>query len=147
LGARETTAASLPFHLAVGQEAPRDTARAPRLAVGPSTHAGLALVPDKDGAGLDLLPLLLGEPALNTRQLANPTGLEQNDGIVGGPDVSGVGLHGGHVTMGRESNGESEEKRAREQLSALGLGEREGPGRREGVDGRCFVPDKLISAG
>lgn len=42
---------SLALHFAVGQEATRHSAGAPRLAVGPSSHAGFSLIPDKDGAG------------------------------------------------------------------------------------------------
>lgn len=50
---------SLALHFTVGEKATRDSAGAPRLAVGPSTHAGLALIPDEDGARTDGLPLLL----------------------------------------------------------------------------------------
>lgn len=40
-------ASSLALHFTVGEKAARDSAGAPRLAVGPSTHAGLALIPDE----------------------------------------------------------------------------------------------------
>lgn len=39
--------ASLALHLAVGEEAAGDSAGAPRLAVCPSPHASLALIPNK----------------------------------------------------------------------------------------------------
>ena len=48
----------LALHLSIGQEAPRHAAGAPRLAVGPSPHACLPFIPDKDGAGPDRLPFL-----------------------------------------------------------------------------------------
>lgn len=53
------TTTSLAFHLSVGQEAARDSAGAPGFAISPSTHAGLALVPDKYRARFDGLTLLL----------------------------------------------------------------------------------------
>lgn len=55
----KTPAASLAFHLAVCQEAARDTARAPRLAVRPSSHSSFSLIPDEHRAGSDRLPLFL----------------------------------------------------------------------------------------
>lgn len=45
---RETVSASLTFHLAISQEAARDTTCTPRLAVGPSPHPCLTLIPDED---------------------------------------------------------------------------------------------------
>lgn len=45
-----TRAATLTLHFAVGKEASRDATRTPRFAVGPSSHASFALVPDEDGA-------------------------------------------------------------------------------------------------
>lgn len=50
LGGAEGAAAALALHLAVRQEAARHAAGAPRLAVRPSSHARLALVPHKDRA-------------------------------------------------------------------------------------------------
>lgn len=86
-------AASLALHFAVGEEAAGDTAGAPGLAVGPSAHAGLALVPDEDGAGADGLALLFGETTLDAGQKAKTAGLEELDGIGGSTDVAVVRLH------------------------------------------------------
>jgi hypothetical protein len=46
----ELAAATLALHLSVGEEAARHPAGAPRLAIRPSPHAGLALIPHEDGA-------------------------------------------------------------------------------------------------
>lgn len=86
-------AASLALHFAVGEEAAGDAAGAPGLAVGPATHAGLALVPDEDGAGADRLPLLLGQSSLDAGEEAQTAGLEELDGVGGRPDVTVVRLH------------------------------------------------------
>lgn len=53
--------------LTVSQEAARDPARAPGFAVGPASHAGLALVEAVDGAGADRLTLNVGETTMNSR--------------------------------------------------------------------------------
>lgn len=85
--------APLALHLAVGEEAARDPARAPRLAIGPPPHAGLAFIPHKDRAGLDRLPLLLRQASLHPRQHAEPAGLEQLDGIRRRAHMAVVCLH------------------------------------------------------
>lgn len=86
-------ATSLALHLTVGQETSRDTAGAPGLAVSPSAHARLALIPDKHRARLDRLPLLLGQTPLHSREKADATCLEENDGVRGRANVAVVSLH------------------------------------------------------
>ena len=44
----ETVAASLPFHLAICEEAAGHSAGAPRLSIRPPSHAGFSFIPDKD---------------------------------------------------------------------------------------------------
>ena len=90
---RAEASASLAFHLAVRQEAARHAAGAPRLAVRPPPHAGLALIPHEDGARADRLPLLLRQAPLHSGQQAQATGLEKLDGVAGGPHVAVVRLH------------------------------------------------------
>lgn len=90
--AREATS-SLALHFPVGQEAARHSAGAPRLAVGPSSHAGLSLIPHKHRAGSNRLPLLLGESSLHSRQDAQSACLEQPDGVGGRSHVAVVGFH------------------------------------------------------
>lgn len=86
----------LALHLSVRQEAARHPAGAPGLAVGPSPHAGLALVPHKDRAGANQLPLLLGESPLHARQQSGSACLEQFDSVGRCPDMAVVSLHGIH---------------------------------------------------
>jgi hypothetical protein len=88
--------ASLTLHFAIGQKATRNPAGAPRFAVGPSAHTSLALVPDEDGSRFDLLALLFGQAALDSRQQSKTTCLEQGDGVLGSADVTRVGLHARH---------------------------------------------------
>lgn len=108
----KAVSSTLALHLAVGQEAPRHSACAPRFPVRPPAHAGFPLVPDEDRAGLDLLALLLGQAALHARQQAGATGLEEDDGIVGGAHVAVICLHGGHVSR-RGAGGAKRWKRGR----------------------------------
>jgi hypothetical protein len=86
-------ATSLALHLTVGQETSRDTAGAPGLAVSPSAHARLALIPDKHRARLDRLPLLLRQTSLHSREKTDATCLEENDGIRRRANVAVVSLH------------------------------------------------------
>lgn len=60
--------APLALHFAVRQETARHSAGAPRLAVGPSSHAGFSLIPHKYRAGSDGLALLLGQSSLDSGQ-------------------------------------------------------------------------------
>lgn len=92
-GAGEVATTSLALHLSICQEAAGDPAGAPGLAVGPPTHAGLAFVPDEDGAGLDLLAFLFGETTLHTRQETLPAGFEEHDGVCRRSHLTDVGLH------------------------------------------------------
>jgi hypothetical protein len=89
-------AAALSFHFSVCQEAAGNAAGAPRFSIGPPPHAGLSLVPDEDGAGSDLLALLLGEAALNARENSQATGLEEHNGILRSADLAVVRFHAGH---------------------------------------------------
>lgn len=86
-------ASSLALHFAVGQEAARHSAGAPRLAVGPSSHAGLSLIPHKHRAGSNRLPLLLREPSLHSRQDTQSACLEQPNGVGRRSHVSVIGFH------------------------------------------------------
>ena len=85
--------ASSTFHLTVGQEAPGDPAGAPGLAVGPTSHTSLSFVPDEDGTGPDRPSFLLRQSPLNSRQQAQPTGLEKYNGISRSPDLTVISLH------------------------------------------------------
>lgn len=89
----EAAATPLALHFAVGEKAARNSASAPRLAVGPSAHSGLPLVPDEDGSGSYLLPLFLRQSALHSGQGAQPASFEEDDGIVRRLDVAVVCFH------------------------------------------------------
>lgn len=84
---------ALALHLPVRQEAARDSARAPRLAVCPSSHSRFPLVPHEHRARPDRLPLLFRKSSLHPRQQPESTCLEQLDGIRRRADVAVVGLH------------------------------------------------------
>lgn len=93
-GSGKGASSSLALHLAVGEEAARDAAGTPGLAVGPPPHTSLTLVPDEDGARLDLLTLLLGQATLDARQMAQSACLEEDNGVGGSSHLAGVRLHG-----------------------------------------------------
>lgn len=92
----EAIATSLAFHLAISEKAAGDPACAPGLAISPSAHASLSLIPYENRAGLDRLPLLLGQSALHPRQQTDATGFEQDDGVCWSTHVTVVSLHGVH---------------------------------------------------
>ena len=86
-------AAAFTFHLPVGEKAAGNPAGTPGLAVGPSSHTGLALVPDKDRAGFNGLAFFFRKAPLNPWQQAHSACFEQNDGIGGRTHMAMVRLH------------------------------------------------------
>ena len=92
----EAVAAALALHLAVRQKATRHATGAPRFAVGPSSHARLALIPHENRSRFDRLSLLLRESSLDAREQANATCFEENDGVGRRPDVTVICLHPVH---------------------------------------------------
>lgn len=92
----EARAATFAFHFAIGEKTSRHATRGPGLSVRPSSHASFTLVPYKDRAGLDRLPLLFGQTSLHTWEQSDATRLKQDDGVCWSSHMTMIGLHAVH---------------------------------------------------
>lgn len=92
----EARAATFAFHFAIGEKTSRHATRGPGLSVRPSSHTSFTLVPYKDRAGLDRLPLLFGQTSLHTWEQSDATRLKQDDGVCWSAHMTMIGLHAVH---------------------------------------------------
>lgn len=74
--------------LAVDQEVAKYSRGRPDQTIGPALDARLALVKDKDGAGLDDATLLLLKATADARQETSATGLKDEESVLSGLDVT-----------------------------------------------------------